>query len=244
MQYYISGISSAAELQMVKKAQTTLPLLVDPTDLKHVLEWPGSVALDSGAYRHFKKNTIIDINHYLDAAHSRVFDFVVAPDVIGNPQKSYENWLSVKDLGLNLVPTWEWGADTSFLHCYLDEVPLVGIGGLVPTMRMKNKGSDRKIKDKMLSELSQLCQKFPNRFHIFGLNWLWAIESLQDCVASGDSSKWLDAARYGHVIFQNTRTGHLSQAPARCIPEAKDLDRQQRCVSSLQAIANFTQTKN
>lgn len=243
MQFYLSGIAGKGEFGMINAADTQLPLLVDPVDLKQVTDWHGSLALDSGAYRAFKKETTIDINHYLDAAHSRAFDFVVAPDVIGNPQQTLENWLAVKDIGLNLVPTWEWGADQSFLRRYLDEAPLVGIGGLVPIMRLKNKGPERKIKDQMLIELSQLCQQFPNRFHIFGLNWLWAIESLQDCIASGDSSKWLDGARYAHVIFTNSKTGHLSQAPAKCIPEAKNLDRKQRCVASIQAIANFTQSK-
>lgn len=240
MQYYISGISGRAELQMVENAKTTLPLLVDPTDLKHALNWPGSVTLDSGAYRHFKKGTTIDINHYLDAAHSRVFDFVVSPDVIGNPKESYENWLVVKDLKLHIMPVWEWEADKSYLHRYLDHAPIVGIGGLVSTMRMKNQGPERKIKDRMLKELKQLCQQFPNRFHIFGLNWLWAIESLQDFIASGDSSKWLDGARYAHIIFTNTKTGHLSQAPARYIPEAQDLNREQRCIESIKAIEAFT----
>lgn len=243
MRYYLSGIAGDAELRLVTKAQADLPVLVDPKDLKHVIDWNGSVALDSGAYRHFKKGSIIDIDLYLESAASRKFEFVVAPDVIGDPHQSLENWLTVQKMGFDFMPVWEWGADTSFLHRYLDHSPIVGIGGLVSTMRMKNKGTERKIKDQMLNELKQLCQEHPNRFHIFGLNWLWAIESLQDHIATGDSSKWLDAARYGHIIFQNSKTGHLSQAPAKFIPEAQDLNREQRCIASIQAIAQFTQVK-
>lgn len=243
MKYYLSGIAGSAELRLVDKAQTDLPVLVDPFDLKHVINWPGSVALDSGAYRHFKKGTTIDINQYVETAQSRDFDFVVSPDVIGDPQQSYDNWLVVKDSDVPLVPVWEWGADISFLHRYLNNAPIVGIGGLVPIMRMKNQGPERKIKNQMLNSLIQLCKKHTKRFHIFGLNWLWAIESLQGHIISGDSSKWLDAARYGHIIFQNSKTGHLSQAPARFIPEAEDLNRGQRCIASIQAIAHFTQVK-
>lgn len=243
MQFYLSGIAGKGEFSMVNAAETKLPLLVDPVDLKQLTDWHGSVALDSGAYRAFKKGIPLNIDQYLEAAHSRTFDFVVAPDIIGNPQQSYQNWIALRDQPLGIMPVWEWGSDNSYLHRYLDHAPIVGIGGLVPTMRMKNQGSERKTKDKMLMQLSQLCQEYPNRFHIFGLNWLWAIESLKDLIASGDSSKWLDAARYGHIIFENSRTGHLSQAPAKCISEAKELSREQRCIASIQAIANFTQSQ-
>ncbi|WP_010474785.1 DNA sulfur modification protein DndB [Acaryochloris sp. CCMEE 5410] len=228
---------------MVEAAGTQLPLLVDPVDLKHVANWPGPIALDSGAYRAFKSKSLINIEQYLAAAFSRPFDFVVAPDVIGNPEQSYQNWLKVKDLSLNILPAWEWGSDQSYLHHYLDHAPVVGIGGLVPVMRMKNSGSERKIKDQMLAELKQMCLQYPARFHIFGMNWLWAIESLNSLVFSGDSSKWLDGARYGHLIFTNSRTGHLSQAPAKALPESQSMDRQDRCISNIQAIANFTQAE-
>ena len=49
----------------------------------------------------------------------------------------------------------------------------------------------------------------------------------------------LDAGRYGHVIFTHTRTGRLSQAPARVIPAYAGLDRAARIVESARNLAAF-----
>jgi hypothetical protein len=42
-------------------------ILVDPIDLKHVLDWSGSLTLDSGEYRRFRHNLVevVEIEEYL-----------------------------------------------------------------------------------------------------------------------------------------------------------------------------------
>lgn len=89
----------------------------------------------------------------------------------------------------------------------------------------------------MLDELTAICETFPDRLHIFGMNWLRAIELLKDKVYSADSSKWLDGARYSHVIFTNSRTGHLSQAPAKAL--SLTLDRSERCILNARNLEEF-----
>jgi hypothetical protein len=133
------------------------------------------------------------------------------------------------------VPTWHWGDDRELLEQYLTESWLVGIGGLVPLMRQKD--------ETMLAELTALCERQLGRFHIFGCNWVKAIEQLTGLAASLDSSKWLDGGRYGSIIFKHTRNGHLQAAPARYIPQYQHLDRRGRCVASARNIELYVREK-
>jgi hypothetical protein len=234
MKLYFSGIADIATARILAQAGVT-HALVDPTDLPNVADWTGDLALDSGAYRAWKRGTPIDLAAYAKLSQGRGYDFVVAPDVIGDSTATMENYNAFSRIAAparNLgIPVWHWGADQHYLHAYLEQVALVGIGGLVPLMRAKD--------ESMLAALRTLCERFPNRFHLFGINWLKAIEDLRAVVHSGDTSKFLDGARYGHVVFVNSRTGHLQQAPARVIPEFAVLDRTGRCAASAQNLNAF-----
>jgi hypothetical protein len=93
---------------------------------------------------------------------------------------------------------------------------------------------------RVLDELTELCQQYGKGLHLLGLNWLKAFQRLAPLIRSADTSKWLDGARYGHALFVNSRTGQLSQAPARAIPQYAGLDREGRCklaALSLRAVA-------
>jgi hypothetical protein len=243
MKLYFSGVRSATEADMLKAAGITR-VLVDQFDLDNLDGWDGiDVILDSAAYKLFKarqhgNDRLIEIlaphfepDAYVQVAKSREFVAVVSLDVIGDPQTSFVNWERLKGRIPNLMPVWHWGSDLNHLAQYLVEAAVVGIGGLVPLMRAKDEA--------MLAELTYLCECYPNRFHAFGVNWLKALESLRGLLASGDTSKFLDGGRYGHVIFRHTGNGHLQQAPAKVLPFAKDWDRTTRCVQSAIEMAAF-----
>lgn len=215
-------------------------ILVDPFDLRHVNHWPGRVALDSGAYRSFKKNISIDLADYCNIidAYDPVydFDFTVALDAIGNPKRTMINWKSLRNRP-KMMPVWQWNAKADHLRKYLDSAPVVGIGGLVPLMRSKD--------ERMLEKLLRLCHRYPRRFHLLGMNWLKCFNELGDLVVSADTSKFLDGARYGHLIFTNTKTGLLSQCPARVLvasgharPELLE-DRTLRCIENARNMEAF-----
>lgn|GEM_PF-896936 len=246
MRYFFSGIGSTEERDMLIEAGVQR-LLVDPTDLHNANGMNAQVALDSGAYRAFKNGTTIDVDRYLEVARSRPFEFVVAPDVLGDMDATIANWNRVKNCGLPLVPVWQWGADEAILQRFLDEAPLVGIGACVPWMhvdqsRQRSKEDidvDKHRRAFNFEKLKAICEQYGDRLHVFGLCWETAIEELADCLYSADSSHWLCGARKGTVIFQNTRTGRLSNAPARVLPFARKWDRRQRCVENAKAIAQF-----
>ena len=230
---------------MLQEAGVT-NILIDQFDLKHLDGWQGSVALDSGAYRLFKARQkgngkkvkqleeCLAYPWYAKIAGSRVFDFVVSLDVISDPAKTFNNWFSIPHAeGIQWVPVWHWGSDQHYLETYLKQAQVIGIGGLVGLMREKDQ--------EMLDQVIELCERHPDRFHIFGINWLKAIETLRDLIYSGDTSKWLDGGRYASIIFKHTRNGHLQQAPARVLPWAKGWDRRQRCVENAREMMNFCQ---
>jgi hypothetical protein len=233
MKLYFSGIAGPSEYRMLERAGVR-HLLADPFDLKHIPAGRPHVALDSGAYRAFKGGLSLDLERYLTFVRSHgPFDFAVSLDEIGAPRASRENWERLRRLRSNddppLVPVFQWGGERDDLKRYLDEADLVGIGGLVDPMRNKN--------ERMLDQLGELCSIYPKRFHVFGCNWLRAISELRGLIASADTSKWLDGGRYAHLIFVNTRTGKLSQAPAKALK--LDLNREDRCVQSARNLEDY-----
>jgi hypothetical protein len=177
-----------------------------------------------------KKNLRLSVDDYIGLIReSGPFDFVVSLDVIGDPASSRNNWEAMRRAGVQAIPVWQWGAASEELRAYLDEAQVVGVGGHATLMRNKDA--------RMLDGLTAICESFPDRLHIFGMNWLRAIERLKYKVHSADSSKWLDGARYSHVIFINIRTGHLSQAPAKAL--GLTLDRSERCILSARNLEEY-----
>ena len=237
---YFSGVKSAKELGMLKLAGVG-HVLVDQFDVwsSGVLEWDGHVALDSGAYWAFKHGKVLRTGSYRQALSRlvgmRKFDFIVGLDDIGDPRQSKLNWVDLANRGIVTMPVWQWGADLRDLGFYLQRAPIVGIGGLVQLMRAKDEA--------MLAHLVHMCSTYPDRFHIFGINWLAAINRLQHLAHSADTSKWLDGARYRVLVFIHSRNRHLAEAPAKALvksmPEVAEFDRDRLCIESARNMAMF-----
>jgi hypothetical protein len=184
--------------------------LVDWIDLPHVSDVPDNVAIDSGAYRIQKRGGTFEPHVYWDMLATRPFDFAIMPDVIGDPEATRQRWREARQYQhLKVIPVWHWGSPRAYLEEYLDQSLLVAIGGLVPHMRAKDA--------EMLGGLTELGERYPNRFHLLGANWLKALQTLAPLACSADTSKWLDGGRYRHLIFVHSRTGQLQQAPARVL---------------------------
>lgn len=221
MEFYFSGVSSPAARALLEAAGVAR-VLVDPTDLANVAGWPGQVALDCGAYRRHRGGNSATFREYVALAERGGFAFVTAYDVIGDQARSRRHWREMCALGLRAVPVYHWGARRAVLLRYLDEAPLVGIGGMVNILRAKGQTKEEtkaleRARDVAADELGDLCVAYPRRLHLFGGCFLRALEELREVLASADSSKWLDGMRYRLHIFEHSRTGHLSIAPARAL---------------------------
>lgn len=220
MDLYFSGVASRTEFEWLMQAGVE-HILVDQYDLKNIPDDHRPVALDTGAYKISKSKgkLSLDVDRYVEIALTRgPFSLVFAPDVIGDPARTKEYWLAVKGRGVDFTPVYHWqAADPELLKFYLDEAQYVAIGGLVKLMREGKTTEQKKARLHMLEQLSEIAARYPKRLHIFGICWLHAIEVLNDLVASGDSSKFLDGGRYRFVIFRNTVTGKLSLGPQRAV---------------------------
>ncbi|HLM60953.1 MAG TPA: hypothetical protein VK308_09125 [Pyrinomonadaceae bacterium] len=243
MKFYFSGISDAATYKMLETAQVQ-HILCDPFDVQNVPLSRKIGILDSGAFRFFRQGSELDMHGYLKRVaelHERC-ELIVAPDVINDWNASYLNWLAVKDASLikdRLIPVWQYGAPVEHLESYLGESRIVGIGGLAKTMREDETVEQISLRERTLDELNHLCEKFPGRFHLFGLNYLKAIEQLKSTAFSCDTSCWIRGASRSYVIFKNTKTGRLTQAPSKAIPHYRKLDREARCILSARNIEEF-----
>lgn len=203
MKLYFSGLAGKWEASVLRDAGVDV-VLVDPFDLKHAENFP-VIAMDSGAYRASKKDVA------LPEIPEGNWDFVVAPDVIGDPEASREAWL--KDT--TKMPVWHWGEPMALLRWYLEQTDgIVGIGGCVHLMR-KRSGA-------LWHGLYKICQQHPGRFHVFGANWLAMLDWIAPYVSSADTSKWLDGARYGEIIDHDLKSVKSdSDRRTRCLVYAR-----------------------
>ena len=228
MNFYFSGIDGAKTYALLEMAGVR-HVPVDQFDARQLPRGRPGTMLHSGAYRARKKNWTLDLAFYADIARSFApFDRVATLDVFGYNQATFEYWVRSRcDHGLIGMPVWFLSGragDEKLLH--RDRLSqAVAIGGLVPIMRDKD--------DAMLAELDRLCSLYPQRFHLFGLNWLHALEILRDKISSADSSKWLDGARYRHLITYDRGTGGLAQTRST-------LPREELCVRNAMNIEAFT----
>jgi hypothetical protein len=250
MKFYFSGIGSGEELSWLEEAGIKRRL-VDPSGLP-LIDWRDNPdVMYDGAYHAFKAGKVIDLKaayEYVKTVRQHPFKAVAAPDVIGDAEATLRNWDAVKGCtDVPWVPVWQWGSSRRILYRLLDEAAIVGVGACVPWMRVDNSRkrtasdiqADEQRREANLQELKVICRAHGYRLHVFGLCWVKAIEELAPDLYSADSSHWLVGARKGAVIFENSKTGRLSQAPARVLPFAKGWNRRRRCIENARAIARF-----
>jgi len=247
--FYFSGIKSTDEIGMLQQAGVS-HILVDPVDYNVALDWPGSIALDSGSYRAFKDGEQLTPEGYartLDEIDQSRFDWIITCDVIGNPDQTRSNWEAMNRMGYCTVPVWQWEAPVGDLQHYLAHSDLVALGGFVPILRDKREEKMDKAaraaydeqRDIALSVVAKLVEAHPRRFHFLGLCWLKALNRLMPNLASGDSSLWLEGARSALIIFKHARSGLLQHAPVGVLPEYRGLERRQRCIVNAQNIQAY-----
>lgn len=98
------------------------------------------LVIDSGAFTVWKKGKKIKVEDYCNFIESlpvqpwRYFNL----DVIGDPQKTYENYKYMLNRRLNPIPIFTRGEDYSMIDTYYQTSDVVGIGGLVGTKNNRN----------------------------------------------------------------------------------------------------------
>ena len=129
------------------------------------LSWDGVIMVDSGAYSAFNIGIDINIDDYL--AFLRRIDLhpkdkVVNLDSIGDTETSRKNWNYLSShLPREVLPVIHF-PDT---HRYYESEELIGLGGMVPALKINQKGSVFEI-----AEWLKVIQTQTNSlFHGFGI---------------------------------------------------------------------------
>lgn len=89
--------------------------------------------LDSGAFTVHQQGATVDIEKYAAfvAAQSPSFrGGAFNLDVIGSDAGSYENWCTLRRMGVETIPVHHVGDDVSYLKKYLDQCEYIGIGAI------------------------------------------------------------------------------------------------------------------
>lgn len=112
-------------------------------------EWSDIYFLDSGAFSAWKSGKVITLEEYcqfLKENGDKVTTYA-ALDVIGDPDKSLENYLKMREWGLNPLPAFHEGEDESYLHEYAKYTSYIGLGGIA----MADKKQRHKFMDKVFT---------------------------------------------------------------------------------------------
>jgi hypothetical protein len=259
MKLYFSGISSVKEFDLLQAAGIRYALAT-PFDLENIpVDWEGEVWLDSAAYPEFKNSSLkLEFDQFVELAEKAIASrhclHVNMPDVIGNPAMSYRRWQLLRQLNLDhipWVPIWQWGSPEEWLWEFMENAPIVGIGGCVPWLKVVTKGQPKAaiaaakaLRQQNFMRLKQLVEAVSEvhgsgRCHLLGNCWETSLEELGPLLFSSDTSHWLTPKRSGCCVFRNSRTQKLSKAPARALPNARGWTLDERCIQSAQSMADF-----
>ena len=121
MEFFYSGVSSQRELEFLRHAEIK-NILLNPYDFKSLehLLLDKNLILDSLAYKFFKAGRHADYDTWrsqIDSINTSRFRFIVAPDVIGDPQATLDYWRAARRdyPDLPLLPVFQWSEPESAL---------------------------------------------------------------------------------------------------------------------------------
>jgi hypothetical protein len=162
--------------------------------------------LDSGAFSAKTQMKVLDIDDYIDyiKEHKDVFDKYFNLDVIGDGDKSYQNYLYMRMKGLRPIPVWHAETPVSFLKNYLMDCDYANIGIAIGAISsMSNERTIRSL-DKIWQEHLTNKDGMPVcKIHGFGLTSILIMRRYP--WYSVDSTSWVQFGRYGVILIPQTR---------------------------------------
>lgn len=145
--------------------------------------------LDSGAFTAWKTGKEIKLDDYCRYIESLPFKpwqyFTL--DVVGDPDKTFENYQTMLKRGFNPIPIFTRGEKIQMLDEYYKTAEIVGLGGLVGTQG--NKGF---VNGLMKHIAGRKC-------HLLGFTAIEYLKTYKPYMC--DSSSWKNARRYGNVYL-------------------------------------------
>lgn len=143
--------------------------------------------VDSGAFTAWKAGKTIKVDDYcnfLEKLPVTPFKYF-ALDVVGNPKETLKNYETMLARGFKPIPIFTRGEDPSVLEDYYKTSDIVGVGGLVGTLR--NKG--------FVKGIMKIVGK--RKVHLLGFTSLPFLKLFKPYMV--DSSSWESSGRYGNA---------------------------------------------
>lgn len=166
--YFVSSFDrNKDEKRAIKKAKPEHILIsfyYANKDMKVFTDFIGykpKIMLDSGAYSAWKSEKELLIDDYINyiKENTDYIDEYIAFDCIGNPEKTYKNYIKMLDEELNPIPVYHYGSDIFYLEKYLQNTNRIALGNTVP-IRNKNH---------VANWINHLISKYPDsKFHLLG----------------------------------------------------------------------------
>lgn len=174
--------------------------------------------LDSGAFTAFNSGKSITLDDYCSFIKSLPFEpwRYILLDVIGNEEKTKENYNEMLVRGFNPVPVFTHGSNWADVDYYYDKSDFICYGGLVG-----KKGSSEVIND-----IDKFMKSTKGRkAHLLGYTSLRYLKKFKPY--SCDSSSWLAGRRYGQMMIYmgNGKTKAIGKKDIISNPDAKVKDR-------------------
>lgn len=162
-----------------------------PVIMERALGYPAaSRMLDSGAFTAYHLGKEIDLDALIAEAKSDRWDEVVALDVIGDAEASYENAVAMRDAGCCAMPVFHIGEPWDLLEDYLRGWHRVGL-----SCRF---GEPQKESLRFYEQC--FARGWPHSFHSFG--WVDRDALIRFPFASADAATWVvAAARYRNMAL-------------------------------------------
>jgi hypothetical protein len=153
--------------------------------------------LDCGAFSAFTRGLSINIDDYIAFIKNTGIKIYASLDVIGDDQKTYDNFVYMRERGLDPIPCFHTGEDYSFLDKYCSMTDYIALGGLAG-------GRSLTYMKKHLDYCFHVIGKhWPKKIHGFGLTSYNMLKAYP--FFSSDSTTWLSSAKYGHIIGDNLK---------------------------------------
>jgi hypothetical protein len=163
------------------------------------------ILMDSGAFSAMTKGEVIELDEYIEyikkcgdniSAH-------ISLDVIGDGDKTYDNWQYMRSKGLDPIPTYHLGTDPKYLQRYLKETDYIGLGGVagVTTSRTVRETFNALWNNYLTDKKGlPLC-----KIHGMGITDVRIVAGYP--WYSIDSSTWLMTSRRGIIIVPQLSSG-------------------------------------
>lgn len=166
------------------------------TDLQAIVDaygGPVEVFADSGAFSAATLGATIKIADY--AAWLKDWQGLITTaatlDVIGDPEATHRNTLTLEGMGLRVLPVFHTGSPWDRLEKLCATYPYVALGGMVPYVRQYSEVM------RWLVRCFRIGAEHGTVFHGFGQTNVTAMASLP--FYSVDSSGWSMGARFGDL---------------------------------------------